>query len=157
MREIVLTQGKVALVDDEDFELVSQWKWHAHFDGLHWYARRGQRVNGKVVITRMRRQLLCPQEGKDIDHISGDTLDNRRCNLREATKAENVRNQPPRCNRTSGVQHKGVYVEGDSFRAQIRYHSVLISLGTWSTEFDAACAYDAAAEWLFGEFSNTNF
>ncbi len=98
MKEIILTQGQVALVDDEDFEYLNQWKWHAQritsSDHL-WYAKTV--MDGCPVM--MHRVLLLPSHGWSVDHIDGDGLNNRRANLRLATHQQNMMNSRRRTDR----------------------------------------------------------
>ena len=77
MKEIQLTQGKVALVDDEDYERVNQFKWHAHRNGNTVYAKRNIAINGKWKIQLMHRFIMGDTLGKSqIDHIDGDGCHN---------------------------------------------------------------------------------
>lgn len=85
MSSIPLTQGRVVLVDDEDYEWLSERKWHAHKSSTHWYAACW--IKGKMI--RMHRLITDAPDGLVVDHINGDTLDNRRCNLRICTTREN--------------------------------------------------------------------
>lgn len=86
MKEIQLTQGKVAKVDDEDFEWLSEYKWHLHSGG---YA--STKINGRPVL--MHRLIMDTPEGMDTDHINHDCLDNRRTNLKVCTHKENMNNR----------------------------------------------------------------
>lgn len=89
MKRISLTQGKYALVDDSDYLPLTKWKWHAAHVGRGLvYAARG---GGKARTILMHRHILLPPKGLVCDHINGDTLDNRRSNLRVCTDAENRR------------------------------------------------------------------
>lgn len=96
-RIIILTQGKTAIVDDRDYNVLSRFRWHANSCNGHWYATTrlpSQRTNCKT--TRMHRMILAEPGGLEVDHINGDGLDNRRCNLRVATHAQNLWNQKKR-------------------------------------------------------------
>src|SRR3970282_2435848 len=85
MRKISLLHGKIALVDNADFESVSKFRWYAHFQRGRWYVVRA--INRKI-----RRYLHCDLLGqRGIDHINGDGLDNRRKNLRIASLQNNLR------------------------------------------------------------------
>ena len=100
MKEIKLNKGYVAKVDDSDFEAISKFKWYITNDRKQLpYAQTG--MNYKKI--RMHRHLLNAPPQMDVDHINGDTLDNRRCNLRICTHAENVRNSKISKNNVSGV------------------------------------------------------
>lgn len=161
MKHIPLTQGKVAIVDDADYEWLNQWKWCAvkKKSGI-FYASRGQ---GKATIA-MHRQILNIPEGAQADHRNHDGLDNRKCNLRLCTPAENQWNQKPRkgISKYKGVcllrgkTHKGKQYK-DKWRAYIKKNQKTRWLGCFQNEIDAAEAYDKAAKELFGEFAYTNF
>jgi len=149
MKEIVLSQGKVAVVDDADFEWLNQWKWY--FCGQ--YARRSIGKNKPRIF--MHRVILNTPDGLETDHINNNKLDNRRDNLRICTHYENVRNSPVRCSNTSG--YKGVSKSGNKWMATIEVFGKPLYLGTFNTAEEAARAYDDGAKKHFGEFANTNF
>ncbi|MMZ67947.1 hypothetical protein D1872_305870 [compost metagenome] len=100
MREIPLTQGKVAIIDDEDFEKVSAYKWC--YSSTIGYAVSRKVVNGKRQPVLMHRLILDAPPGLVTDHINHDKLDNRKANLRLCTRHENNRNMPLRSNNKSG-------------------------------------------------------
>ena len=158
-REITLTQDKITIVDDEDFEWLNQWKWyaanHKSNDKDYWYARR-QWMETKKHLT-MARVSLGVEEGKLIaDHRNGETLDNRRSNLRIATAVQNQQNQHIR--RGGKSQYKGVSKDGQTtWMSTIRHEGKLIYLGRYVIEISAAIAYDEKAKELFGEFARLNF
>ncbi len=110
MQSIPLTQGKVALVDNADYNWLSQYKWYAqrHRSGNFYAARHSPTKNGKQPLIRMHRQILGLERGdkRQGDHENHNTLDNRRYNVRICTHQENQRNQKPRPNSSS--QFKGV-------------------------------------------------
>ena len=89
MKAILLTQGKCAIVDNQDFNFINRWKWY--FSGR--YAVRGVWIDKKVKIVRMHRVLLNIPSNKECDHINGDKLDNRRSNLRVCTRSDNGKNR----------------------------------------------------------------
>jgi len=154
MKEIQLSQGKVALVDDEDFERLSQWGWHYHIG----YAARMSprpRVKGKSTIIYMHRLIMNTPDGMQVDHINGEGLDNRRENLRNCTNTENQHNQKLSKKSTTGF--KGVRKRERRFEAQIRVDGKDLYLGMYATPEEAARAYDNAAVKYFGEFSKVNF
>ena len=103
-KRIHLTQGKVALVDVEDFEWVSKFKWHAHKRGRTWYARRA--ASGKTEF--MHRTILAHHGdgliAGEVDHISGDGLDNRKSNLQVISHAENIQKARIQVNNRSGYR-----------------------------------------------------
>lgn len=157
MKKIPLTKGLVALVDDEDFEFLSSHAWFAALNGHGgYYAARNAKTDRGWRLLRMHRVLLCAQSGECVDHINGDGLDNRRHNLRLATKAQNSANMRNTKGGTS--RFKGVSANhGGKWRAQIRVPGRKIWLGLHETEMRAAMAYDEAAKRLHGEFACLNF
>jgi hypothetical protein len=166
MKEIPLTQGKVALVDDSDFALLSVFRWRAVRvrSGVSekWYAVRSVKVAGEPNRRQARRYLhreilgLLERMGLEVDHLNGDGLDNRRSNLRCATAAQNQHNQRKT---RGGSSYKGVHFHQRKrkWRAVIYRNSAQHFLGEFFSEEDAARAYDAAAREHFGEFACVNF
>lgn len=152
--EIPLTQGFVALVDEEDYDRVTAaGKWYAHVKGPSVYAQRRAPEGGERKIRLHTFLTGWPL----VDHINLDGLDNRRVNLRPATTAENLRNVGPRRTNTSGFKGVTRGRHGRGWVAQIRFNGQNIRLGTHSTREEAARAYDAAARELHGEFARLNF
>lgn len=155
MKEIPLTKGYSALVDDEDHDrLLSFGKWQASVTGGQVYAAHN--MNRRRLY--MHRVLM---EGAAlVDHINGDGLDNRRANLREATPVQNSRNMRPLTSAMSS-EFKGVARQPRStvhpWRAYIRINGRASWLGVFATPEEAARAYDAAAREHFGEFARPNF
>lgn len=152
-RLIPLTQGKFAIVDTKDYERLAQYKWHAvKMHGIY-YARR--KVNGKFI--QMHREILNVPVGFVCDHKNHNGLDNRRCNLRICTHAQNIQNSRPRTDGTS--RYKGVSWNrrNRKWRASICHGGHSIYIGYYDYEADAAIAYDDTAIELFGEFACLNF
>jgi hypothetical protein len=162
MKEIPLTQGKVVLVDDEDFGRLSKHRWHAwRGRGFIWYAvRNGQRVAGKRSKVRMHREVLCCSGGMEVDHRNGNGLDNQKGNLRVATDTQNAQNRRKisrRAGKPPASPYKGVRSRAASkWEARIIVEGKALSLGRFSSEEDAARAYDAKARELFGKFAKLN-
>jgi hypothetical protein len=158
MKTIPLTQGKVALVDDEDYEMLSQWKWFAwESPKSHsiWYAHTSCLLNGKRTVFSMHRLLMGHPLRLHVDHKNRDGLDNRRCNLRLATASQNIANSPSR--RGSSL-FKGVYWTQDRKRwtAHIKKDRQTYFLAHCRKEEDAAIYYNVAAQLFFGEFAYLN-
>lgn len=159
-REIILTRGQVALVDDGDYDSLIQNKWCADWNkGTRtFYAIRKTILNGKKVTVRMHREILGLAHGykRDGEHINGDTLDNRRDNLRIATRSQNARNRGKQSNNKSG--YKGVHFHKASGKwiAEIGLNGKHIYLGLYSTPQLAHEAYCKAAEQLHGEYARTS-
>jgi hypothetical protein len=148
MREIALTKGKVALVDDEDFEVLSEYKWRAKCDGRTYYAARTIRhLDGFCMIEQMHRVILARMlgrplvKGEQVDHVDGDGLNNQHENLRLATSAQNKRNcRRHTTNPTS--KYLGVCWRKDRqrWRAQIQIDGKQLYFGHFDGEFEAALA-----------------
>ena len=153
MNLIPLTQGKVAIVDDADFEWLSQFRWHYHHGG---YAERNVPINGEYRMITMHREIMRTPLGMDTDHINGNKLDNRRENLRICTRHENTWNQPIRSNNTSG--YKGVSFERyyQKWAAYICVEYKQLRLGHYDTPEEAAREYDKAARIHYGEYARLN-
>jgi len=160
VKTIQLSQGKVALLDDEDYANVSQFKWHAqrHVSG-RWYAYRSLRLsNGKTTIQGMHRDIMGLEYGDphQVDHKKRmNTLDNRRSNLR-VTLDQNQQNVGLRKDNTSG--YKGVSWDKGTgkWNAQIAVNRKQIHLGLFTTPEAARDARDVAALDLHGEFATTH-
>lgn len=159
MAEINLTQGKTALIDDEDFESLSKFKWHAYKNRNKWYAKRALPKNGKHDKqhgVKMHRVILNVSDSKtQVDHINGNGLDNRKENLRPATIAQNTQNRDRTVKNKSG--YKGVRQRGKKWTATIAWNGKQYYIGTFKTKEEAAKAYDTAALKIFGEFARLNF
>lgn len=157
MKEILLTQGRVALVDDDMLAFLMRWKWHC-IDG---YAVRGTRRGPKyrnVFLHQVVAYMLYGEipDGYFVDHVNGDRLVCTSANIRLATRQENGRNMKPMAHSS---QYKGVYWKKSLGRwgAQICVNRKHIYLGYHEDERSAAELYDAKARELFGEFARTNF
>lgn len=157
--EIRLTQGKVAVLDDEDADLAAH-AWYANHIGGRWYALRRDREDGRVRTPLLHREVWArahPGEPlpPEVDHRNGDGLDCRRENLRAATHADNGRNAPKRAHNTSGF--KGVRRRARRWASYIRVAGRFHHLGYHDTPEAAARAYDDAARRYFGAFACVNF
>ncbi len=150
---IPLTQGKFTIVDGEDYERLSKYKWHVINAPRTSYA--GRHVKGRVV--RMHRQILNGPGHLFVDHRDNNGLNNRRSNLRPCTNTENTRNR--RGVRNTSSRYKGVYWSKyhNKFKACINADGKRYHLGHFKSEIAAAKAYDKKAIELFGEFAFLNF
>lgn len=158
MKQIPLTRGKFAIVDDEDFDWLSQWKWYARKSRNTFYAERHiSRENDKRITIRMHREVCGTPPRMETDHRDGDGLNNCRSNLRVATQSQNNANQ--RKLRSASSKYKGVWRDGvrRKWEARIRVNYRKIFLGYFEGEEEAAKAYDKAAQKFFGEFARLNF
>ena len=157
MKYIKLTQNQVAIVDDEDFDMVSQHKWCVINDYSTFYALTSiRKPSGKRINLKMHRLILNPSGSLQVDHRDGDGLNNQRGNMRVCTNQENQYNQRPQKGKSS--QYKGVswHKQSKKWQAYIKNNGKLKHLGHFVDEIDASKAYDAAAKKLFGEFARLN-
>ena len=156
MKQIELTQGKVALVDDCDFKKLSNLTWCAKRTGNTFYVVRAHKIEGKKATLYMHRLIMDAQKGQQIDHRNNNGLDNRRTNLRFCTNSQNQQNRR-KTQKTS--KFKGVcwYSRDKKWQAGIKLNGKLYHLGTFNNEVEAAKVYDKKAKELFGEFVYTNF
>lgn len=156
MKEIPLNQGKFALVDDDDFEYLNQWKWYAWKNRNCWYSTRSEfiskrrnsrRPNTKIVI--MHRVIMNAPKGIDVDHINGDALDNRKINLRLVTNRQNAQNRHV----TTSSKYPGVswFKTRNKWRSYITIGGKFKHLGYFEDEKEAAMAYEKALRHFVGE------
>lgn len=154
MKHIELTHGKVALVDDDDLELVSAFKWSAMKVGRTWYATTGGGGGGRSPQMLMHRLILGARRGQIVDHENHDGLDNRRLNLRFATVSQNAGNMRKHARPTSS-RFKGVYWDKNrrKWAAEICVQGKRLRLGRFCTEKEAGEAYERAARAHFTRFA----
>jgi len=165
MKKILLTQGKVAKVDNADYKWLNQWKWYAHQIGHTFYAecKASIRKTGNIAEYERKNEMmhrlilgLQPGDKREIDHRDGNGINNQRNNLRICTHKQNGRSRRKQAVGTS--KYKGVswnYRE-HRWRSDIRVNGKLIYLGCFSSEKTAAKAYNKAALKHFGEFALLN-
>ena len=161
MKEVSLTRGLVALVDDQDYERVSAFTWHANekSKGAVYAARKQWHGDTHKYENIAMHRFILGVVGNylEIDHINGNRLDNRRANLRPCTHKNNMANRRTNKDRA----YKGVInvkrLSGKPWRAYITEHGKFVSLGYFASPQEAARAYDAAARRIFGAFAALNF
>ena len=153
MKTIPLTQGKVAIVDDEDLERLNEFKWHVIRSGKTGYAVR----------TRNRRRVWMHREilrtVGEVDHVNGIGTDNRKENLRSCTRSQNCANRRKLQGCVS--KFKGVHWHGYGWIARLQKRDLSgrqdkRSLGVFQTQEEAALAYNKAAQETYGDFALLN-
>lgn len=154
------------LVDDEDFDFLNEVTWTAILDSKtkrHWYFTASNREpDGRQKHYRMHRLLVPAMANELVDHINGNTLDNRKQNLRICNRTENSRNGQKRCNFTeTGSKYKGVRFDKNTrgkkkWSVKISFNHKEIWLGRYLTEEKAAMVYNAAAKLFYGDFARPN-
>lgn len=159
MAEIPLSKGLAAIVDDEDHEWLSQWRWHARECGAgRYYAVRNrvpQDGEGPPGIY-MHREILGCEAGRQVDHASGDSLDNRRSNLRPADRSQNNANRRLSSRNKTGLRGVSLNSASGKFVAQIQVGGKNRGLGYFTDATVAARAYNEAAVAAFGDFASIN-
>lgn len=156
MKEIPLSQGMAAIVDATDYDFLMQWKWYAMKSRHTFYAYRSCRLpDGRKTTIYMHRQIIGFPSVKT-DHKDGNGLNNRRCNLRLATRSQNRANTP---SIGGASRYKGVHYDKKRQRwiASIREAGKSKRLGRFKTQEDAAKAYDREAYARWGEYTYLNF
>jgi hypothetical protein len=160
----LIAGGREVKVDAEDYESLKGFSWLLKWRTPdHPYVYRYERLpSGKQKKIRLHRQIMgFPDLSISVDHMNGDTLDNRRCNLRLASQRQNSQNM----RRRNDKKYKGVskanlihgkYQPSSPWRSRIRVDGKLINLGHYKTEEQAALAYNEAAKKHFGEFACLN-
>jgi hypothetical protein len=164
MKEILLSRGKVTLVDDKDYEWLNRWKWYCHKRRKpdEFYAARQEKINDKKQTILMHRVILGLTDRLiQGDHRNGDGLNNQRYNLRKCNNRQNAGNSKvdvrKKANSTSC--YKGVFLNKtrpSPWIAQISIYGKSTHLGAFKVEIDAAKAYNEAAIKHFGEFAQVN-
>lgn len=140
--------GKTVIFDAEDMPLYAAHKWRISPSG--YLRRNGEHKNIEVMF---HREVIKAPVFSEVDHANGDTLDNRKTNLRFCTRAQNMQNQKPK----SGASiYKGVGRHKGAWRARIELADKRLDLGRYSTEVEATLAYDYFAARMFGQFARLN-
>jgi len=153
MKEIKLSQGKVALVDDEDYEYLNQWKWYAHKNGNTYYVNRDVRHGRYREKISMHRFIMNTPKKLQVDHIDHNGLNNQKNNLRNCTRSQNQRNKIASL---KSSKYLGVSKRDNSYKAIITDNGKKYYLGTFHSEIEAAASYNEAAKKYHKEFANLN-
>ena len=158
MKEIQLTKGQVALVDDDMFDYLNQWKWYASEQkNGKFYAARKIKLNSKRTSIMMHRLIINNTDSKlHTDHINGITLDNRKINLRICTNSQNQMNKNAQVNNKNGFKGVSYNKEKKKYEVSITANCNKIFLGRYDNIIHAAKAYNKAAVKYHGEFANLN-
>ena len=158
MKKIPLTQNKLASIDNEDFELISQYKWCVSKKHSISYAITSAIKNNIKTTLKMHRLIMKIVDPKiQIDHVDGDGLNNQKLNLRICTSQQNQRNRQK--NKVSSSKFKGIWWDKrvKKWQVSIQIGKKRKHLGYFHNEIEAAKAYDTAAKKYFGEFARFNF
>ena len=158
--QIPLTKGFIALVDDEDYHWLVRFRWHV--GGLttgHPVARTyiGKSPDAKTTYADMHRLIMGEPDGLQVDHRNGDSLDNRRDNLRLATPRQNMANSKVRANNKSGYRGVSWSMKDRRWSAFTKDGDKNVYLGAFKNPKDAAKVYDDAQRRIHGEFACLNF
>ena len=152
-KKIELTRGYETIVDAKDYGWLNQWSWYY----AHGYAvRTVYDENGKSHQLRMHRLIINTPDGMDTDHINGDKLDNRRQNLRPATRSQNVANTFVEKQNNSGYKGVSWKKSNNKWVAQIRVDNVVKHIGLFDSKEEAGRAYNKEATRYFGEYAYLN-
>ena len=162
MKTIPLTQGYFTKVDDDDYKKYAIYRWCVSIS----YSRGTKSIRAirkeysnkykKGKTRHLSRVILNALKGKNVDHINGDTLDNRKSNLRLCTSGENIRNQVKRCDNTSGYKGVSWSSEREKWEAKIQLNNKTIHLGRYKNKKEAAQAYNNAAIKYHKNFARLN-
>lgn len=159
MAYISLTQNQVTIVDIEDLDFANKpcyaWFNRTYSNGGAYIAKQGDKYLHRLILQRVIGRVLSRDE--EVDHINRNPLDNRRCNLRLATKIQNNRNQSRRKDNKSGYKGVSWYKRYGKWVVKIMNQGVIEHLGYFDDLVDAARAYDKRAKIVYGEFAVLNF
>ena len=162
MKKIPLGKsGKFALIDDDDFEKVSEYKWILSTGGYaitrYSLGKRYPYGKLKMITIRMHRFIMNLSETDGFcDHADLDKLNNQKHNLRIASNGQNQKNKNVQKNNKTGLKGVGFHKASGRYRATIRYNCTTINLGYFKCKKEAAIAYNKAALLYHGEFARLN-
>ena len=148
IRYIALTKGRFAIVDAADFEWLNRYKWQAAYNGTKFYATTKNRRGGNIWMHRM---IMKAPKGMVVDHINGNGLDNRRCNLRICTPQQNS------CNRRKHADGKSRFIGVSPWHHKWQVSVGHQYVGLFEDEVEAAKARDRKAIEMYGEHARLNF
>ena len=166
-KKIKLTQGKYAIVDADDYDELIKWKWHikpsggssfyaVHSESIYTPKSKTTKWSRRCRQYNMHRIIMKVPPNKQIDHINGNGLDNRKANLRVCSKSENSRNKVRWSNKKSSI-YKGVFQRSKNcWSAVIGFERNIYHLGYFNTEKKAALAYNKAAKQYHRKFARLN-
>jgi hypothetical protein len=157
VKEIPLSKGLVALVDDEDYERIAVYKWSAHWlpTARTFVAQRHE--SGSSRVPMMHREILNAPPGIDVDHKDHNGLNNQRSNIRLCSNTQNQANKRKSLGKSSRFKGVSWNNKHRQWYAYIKDGDRLMHLGHFIDEIEAATVYDAKAREVFGEFALTNF
>ena len=159
MKKIELTQGKFAIVDNEDFEWLNQWKWHYNnSDGYAYRTKVFRRINGKQPKEHIsiHRLINKTPKGMETDHINHNRLDNRKNNLRTVNRVQNCMNTSIRKDNKSGFKGVSFSKDRQKWMACIKFDNKVHNLGRFITKEEAALAYNQMAKIVYSKFAYLN-
>ena len=163
MKEIQLTQNKIAFVDDVDYEFINSFKWRVEkikrtYGEKYYACRTTPKSNSGVRGFEYMHWLIIgkPKKGYETDHIDGNGLNNCRHNLRIVTTAQNSMNSKKSANKSSIYKGVSFHKRQNKWISYIKINKRLKTIGYFNSEIDAARAYNEKAKELFGEFANLN-
>lgn len=154
MKQIALTQGYFALIDDEDFDRVNKFNWKVILDIHTNYASISEKGNQILLhrfILNLSNKLI------EVDHKDRNGLNNQKYNLRSCTRAQNSVNRIITSRNSSGYKGVHYHKQAMKWQARITLDKKIYSLGLFNNPIDAAKAYDVAAKRHFKEFACLNF
>ena len=149
---IPLTKDYEAIIDSSDFDLVNGYNWTAQVNRNNVYAYRSERISGRSNTMLLHRILMQPEDGMVVDHINGNTLDNRRANLRVCTASQNSQNSRLSKSNTTGLKGVTFRKDRNKFQAQIIVQRKKKHLGYFDTPEEAHAEYLVASRAMHGDY-----